>query len=38
MTTSKHGIELLHVPPLTQSTAFTEAEKQALTIVGSCPT
>src|SRR6516164_5699135 len=37
MTTSKYGIELLHDPSLNKSTAFTEAEKQALGIVGLVP-
>jgi malate dehydrogenase (oxaloacetate-decarboxylating)(NADP+) len=35
--TSKRGIELLHDPSLNKSTAFTEAEKQALTLVGLVP-
>jgi malate dehydrogenase (oxaloacetate-decarboxylating)(NADP+) len=35
--TAKHGIELLHDPSLNKSTAFTEAEKQALGIVGLVP-
>src|SRR6266852_4210280 len=35
--TNKHGIELLHDPSLNKSTAFTEAEKQALGIVGLVP-
>ncbi len=35
--TSKHGIELLHDPSLNKSTAFTEAEKQALGLVGLVP-
>ena len=34
MTTSKQGIELLQDPSLNKSTAFTDAEKQALGIVG----
>jgi malate dehydrogenase (oxaloacetate-decarboxylating)(NADP+) len=33
----KRGIELLHDPTLNKSTAFTEAEKQALCIVGLVP-
>lgn len=37
MTTSKRGMELLHDPSLNKSTAFTEAEKQALGIVGLVP-
>jgi malate dehydrogenase (oxaloacetate-decarboxylating)(NADP+) len=37
MTTNKRGIELLQDPSLNQSTAFTEAEKQALGIVGLVP-
>ena len=37
MTTSKRGIELLHDPSLNKSTAFTEAERQALGIVGLVP-
>jgi malate dehydrogenase (oxaloacetate-decarboxylating)(NADP+) len=36
-TTTKHGIELLHDPSLNKSTAFTEAEKQALGLVGLVP-
>jgi len=35
--TAKHGIELLHDPSLNKSTAFTEAEKQALGLVGLIP-
>ena len=35
--TSKRGIELLYDPSLNKSTAFTEAEKQALGIVGLVP-
>jgi len=34
---TKHGIELLHDPDLNKSTAFTEAEKQALGLVGLVP-
>jgi malate dehydrogenase (oxaloacetate-decarboxylating)(NADP+) len=34
---AKHGIELLHDPSLNKSTAFTEAEKQALGLVGLVP-
>jgi malate dehydrogenase (oxaloacetate-decarboxylating)(NADP+) len=37
MTTNKRGIELLHDPSLNKSTAFTEAEKQALGLVGLLP-
>jgi malate dehydrogenase (oxaloacetate-decarboxylating)(NADP+) len=37
MTTNKRGMELLHDPSLNKSTAFTEAEKQALGIVGLVP-
>jgi DNA-binding response OmpR family regulator len=37
MTTNKRGIELLHDPSLNKSTAFTEAEKQALGIAGLVP-
>jgi malate dehydrogenase (oxaloacetate-decarboxylating)(NADP+) len=37
MTASKRGIELLHDPSLNKSTAFTEAERQALGIVGLVP-
>src|ERR1700752_2166380 len=37
MTTNKRGIELLHDPFLNKSTAFTEAEKQALGIVDLVP-
>ena len=33
----KRGVELLHDPTLNKSTAFTEAEKQALGIVGLVP-
>ena len=35
--TPKRGIELLHDPALNKSTAFTEAERQALGIVGLVP-
>ena len=35
--TTKHGIELLHDPSLNKSTAFSDAEKQALGIVGLVP-
>jgi malate dehydrogenase (oxaloacetate-decarboxylating)(NADP+) len=35
--TAKRGIELLHDPSLNKSTAFTEAEKQALGLVGLVP-
>src|SRR5258705_10242330 len=34
---AKHGIELLHDPALNKSTGFTEAEKQALGLVGLVP-
>jgi malate dehydrogenase (oxaloacetate-decarboxylating)(NADP+) len=37
MTTNKRGVELLLDPALNKSTAFTEAEKQALGIVGLVP-
>jgi malate dehydrogenase (oxaloacetate-decarboxylating)(NADP+) len=37
MATSKYGIELLRDPSLNKSTAFTEAEKQELGIVGLVP-
>jgi malate dehydrogenase (oxaloacetate-decarboxylating)(NADP+) len=33
----KRGIKLLHDPSLNKSTAFTEAEKQALGLVGLVP-
>jgi malate dehydrogenase (oxaloacetate-decarboxylating)(NADP+) len=35
--TLKHGIELLEDPSLNKSTAFTEAEKEALGLVGLIP-
>ena len=35
--TTKRGIELLQDPSLNKSTAFTEAEKQALGLVGLVP-
>jgi malate dehydrogenase (oxaloacetate-decarboxylating)(NADP+) len=35
--TAKHGVELLQDPSLNKSTAFTEAEKQALGLVGLVP-
>ncbi len=35
--TAKHGLELLHDPSLNKSTAFTEAERQALGLVGLVP-
>jgi malate dehydrogenase (oxaloacetate-decarboxylating)(NADP+) len=34
---AKHGIELLYDPSLNKSTAFSEAEKQALGLVGLVP-
>src|ERR1700756_2248279 len=37
MTTNKHGIDRLLDPSLNKSTAFTEAEKRALGIVGLVP-
>jgi malate dehydrogenase (oxaloacetate-decarboxylating)(NADP+) len=37
MTINKHGMELLQDPSLNKSTAFTEAEKQSLGIVGLVP-
>ena len=37
MSTNKRGIELLLDPSLNKSTAFTEAEKEALEIVGLVP-
>ena len=37
MATSKRGIDVLQDPSLNKSTAFTEAEKQALGIVGLVP-
>jgi malate dehydrogenase (oxaloacetate-decarboxylating)(NADP+) len=37
MTTTKRGIELLQDPSLNKSTAFTEAEKEALGLVGLVP-
>jgi len=37
MTTSKRGVEVLQDPSLNKSTAFTEAEKQKLGIVGLVP-
>src|SRR5215468_2404346 len=37
MTTEKRGIELLQDPALNKSTGFTEAEKEALGIVGLVP-
>jgi len=37
MTTNKRGIEVLQDPSLNKSTAFTEAEKQFLGIVGLVP-
>src|SRR5271154_1241826 len=35
--TAKHGIELLHDPSHNKSTAFTEAEKESLGLVGLVP-
>jgi len=35
--TTKHGVELLQDPALNKSTAFTEAERQALGLVGLVP-
>jgi len=37
MVTDKRGIELLHDPALNKSTTFTEAEKEALGLVGLVP-
>jgi malate dehydrogenase (oxaloacetate-decarboxylating)(NADP+) len=37
MTINKRGIELLRDPSLNKSTAFTEAEKQVLGLVGLVP-
>ena len=37
MNTNKRGMELLQDPKLNKSTAFTEAEKQALGIIGLVP-
>jgi malate dehydrogenase (oxaloacetate-decarboxylating)(NADP+) len=37
MQTNKHGIELLQDPAINKSTAFTEAEKQELGLVGLLP-
>ena len=37
MTTKKRGIEVLWDPTLNKSTAFTEAERQSLGIVGLVP-
>src|ERR1700730_6753498 len=37
MTANKHGIELLQDPALNQSTAFSEAGKQALALWGLVP-
>jgi malate dehydrogenase (oxaloacetate-decarboxylating)(NADP+) len=37
MTANKHGIDVLQDPALNKSTAFTEAEKQTLGIVGLVP-
>ncbi len=35
--TTKHGVELLQDPALNKSTAFAEAERQALGLVGLVP-
>ncbi len=37
MATNKHGIEYLQDPSINKSTAFTDAEKQSLGIVGLVP-
>ena len=37
MTVSKRNIDLLHDPTLNKSTAYTEAERQALGLVGLVP-
>src|SRR4030088_1198741 len=37
MPTNKRGMDFLHDPSLNKSTAFSEAEKQALGIVGLVP-
>ena len=37
MISNKHGMDLLQDPSLNKSTAFSEAEKQALGIVGLVP-
>ena len=34
MTTNKHGIEVLQDPSLNKTTGFTEAEKEALDLIG----
>jgi len=36
-TSGKHGVDVLHDPSLNKSTAFTEAERQALGLVGLVP-
>ncbi len=36
-TNEKYGIEVLHDPSLNKSTAFSEAEKQALSLIGLVP-
>ena len=37
MTVSKRSIEILHDPTLNKSTAYTEAERQTLGLVGLVP-
>ena len=36
-TSERHGVDVLHDPSLNKSTAFTEAERQALGLVGLVP-
>jgi malate dehydrogenase (oxaloacetate-decarboxylating)(NADP+) len=36
-TIAKRGLELLHDPSLNKSTAFTEAERQSLGLIGLVP-